>query len=125
VVVEHRLAGLGQLGVGQARYLGRQKTRFQLLVLATIANRRWTWNWKRRQSAAETAAGASDPGATTPVGATARAQTGTAAGGSPDFAAPGGRNAAARVWSRWLSLTHPLTSALAVGASSAAFRPHF
>jgi hypothetical protein len=40
VVVEHRLARLGQLGVGQARYRGRRKTRFQLLVLATLANLR-------------------------------------------------------------------------------------
>src|SRR6266511_543602 len=46
VVVEHRLARLGQLGVGQARYRGRRKSRFQLLVLATIANLRWTWNWE-------------------------------------------------------------------------------
>src|SRR6266849_2352630 len=59
VVVEHRLARLGQLGVGQARYRGRQKTRFQLLILAAIANLRWTWNWARRQSGAETAAGES------------------------------------------------------------------
>jgi Transposase DDE domain len=51
VVVEHRLARLGQLGVGPARYRGRQKSGFQLLVLATIANLRWTWNWERGQAA--------------------------------------------------------------------------
>jgi hypothetical protein len=51
VAVEHRLARLGQLGVGQARYRGRRKSRFQLLVLATIANLRWTWNWERAQTA--------------------------------------------------------------------------
>jgi DDE family transposase/transposase-like protein DUF772 len=51
VVAEHRLARLGQLGVGQARYRGRQKSGFQLLVLATIANLRWTWNWERGQAA--------------------------------------------------------------------------
>jgi hypothetical protein len=51
VVVEHRLARLGQLGVGQARYRGRHKSRFQLLMLATIANLRWTWNWERIQTA--------------------------------------------------------------------------
>src|SRR5204862_6964967 len=51
VVVEHRLARLGQLGVGQARYRGRCKTRFQLLALATIANLRWTWNWERTAAA--------------------------------------------------------------------------
>jgi len=52
VVAEHRLARLGQLGVGQARYRGRRKSGFQLLVLATIANLRWTWNWERAQTAA-------------------------------------------------------------------------
>lgn len=45
VVVEHRLARLGQLGIGQARYCGRQQTRFQLLLAATVANLRRTWNW--------------------------------------------------------------------------------
>jgi hypothetical protein len=55
-VVEHRLARLGQLGVGQARYRGRRKSRFQLLVLATIANLRWTWNWERAQAASVRAA---------------------------------------------------------------------
>ena len=51
VGVEHRLARLGQLGVGQARYRGRRKSRFQLLVLATLANLRWTWNWQRAPAA--------------------------------------------------------------------------
>src|SRR5207247_7972175 len=51
VVAEHRLARLGQLGVGQARYRGRRKSRFQLLVLATLANLRWTWNWEQAQAA--------------------------------------------------------------------------
>lgn len=50
VVAEHRLARLGQLGVGQARYRGRQKSGFQLLILATLANLRWTWNWERAQA---------------------------------------------------------------------------
>lgn len=45
VVIEHRLARLGQLGVGQARYVGRKKTRFQVLLAATVANLRRTWNW--------------------------------------------------------------------------------
>jgi Transposase DDE domain len=45
VVVEHRLARMGQLGAGQARYAGRRKTKFQIAILATIANLRWTWNW--------------------------------------------------------------------------------
>lgn len=35
---EHRLARLMQLGVRQARYFGRTKTLFQLLVAATVAN---------------------------------------------------------------------------------------
>ena len=38
VVVEHRLARLMQLGIRQARYLGRAKTRFQLYLGATVAN---------------------------------------------------------------------------------------
>lgn len=51
VVVEHRLARLGQLGIGQARYLGRQKTRFQLMLAASLANFRWVWNQEARQEA--------------------------------------------------------------------------
>ena len=35
---EHRLARLMQLGVRQARYFGRTKTLFQLLLAATVAN---------------------------------------------------------------------------------------
>jgi IS5 family transposase len=49
VVAEHRLARLGQLGMGQARYLGRAKTRCHLLLLATIANLRRVWNWVQAQ----------------------------------------------------------------------------
>jgi hypothetical protein len=38
-VAEHRLARLMQLGLRQARYLGRTKTLFQLLLMATtVAN---------------------------------------------------------------------------------------
>jgi hypothetical protein len=51
VVVEHRLGRLGQLGMGQARYVGRAKTRCQLLLLSTIANLRRTWNWVQGQGA--------------------------------------------------------------------------
>lgn len=36
--VEHRLARLVQLGIRQARYLGRKKTLFQVLMAATVAN---------------------------------------------------------------------------------------
>lgn len=35
---EHRLARLVQLGIRQARYVGRKKTLFQLLMAATVAN---------------------------------------------------------------------------------------
>jgi len=38
VVVEHRIARLVQLGVRQSRLFGRRKTRFQLLMAATVAN---------------------------------------------------------------------------------------
>jgi transposase len=37
-VAEHRLARLVQLGIRKARYFGRIKTRFQLLIAATVAN---------------------------------------------------------------------------------------
>ena len=37
-VSEHRLARLMQLGMRQARYFGRAKTLFQLLMAATVAN---------------------------------------------------------------------------------------
>ena len=38
VVVEHRVGRLVQLGIRQARYFGRKKTRFQVLMAATVAN---------------------------------------------------------------------------------------
>ncbi|NQU96481.1 MAG: IS1182 family transposase [Chloroflexi bacterium] len=38
VVVEHRIARLVQLGIRQSRYFGRAKTRFQLMMAATVAN---------------------------------------------------------------------------------------
>ena len=38
VVVEHRFARLVQLGIRQARYIGRIKTKFQLYLAATVAN---------------------------------------------------------------------------------------
>ena len=37
-VVEHRIARLVQLGIRQARYMGRAKTEFQLLMAAAVAN---------------------------------------------------------------------------------------
>jgi transposase len=36
--VEHRIARLVQLGIRQARYVGRKKTAFQLALAATVAN---------------------------------------------------------------------------------------
>ena len=45
VVVEHGLARLSHLGIGQARYFGRVKTRYQLLMACTVANLRRVWNW--------------------------------------------------------------------------------
>lgn len=68
---EHRLARLGQLGIGQARYVGRRKTACQLLLAATVANLRWLWNWQGRQ------ARQAPPG---PAGS----------GGSPELPTPGG-----------------------------------
>ena len=38
VVAEHRLARLVQLGIRQARYIGRAKTKFQPYLAATVAN---------------------------------------------------------------------------------------
>lgn len=38
MVVEHRLARLVQLGIRQARYIGRTKTKFQLYLAAMVAN---------------------------------------------------------------------------------------
>lgn len=38
VVVEHRIARLVQLGIRQSRYFGREKTLFQLLMAAAVAN---------------------------------------------------------------------------------------
>ena len=38
VVAKHRLARLVQLGIRQARYFGRVKTRFQLYLAATVTN---------------------------------------------------------------------------------------
>ena len=38
MVAEHQLARLLQLGIRRARYFGRGKTRFQLYLVATVAN---------------------------------------------------------------------------------------
>ena len=57
VRVEHALARLAALGMEQARYAGREKTRWQLLVCAAVTNFRWTENWRRRKSAPKPPAG--------------------------------------------------------------------
>lgn len=41
--VEHRLARLMQLGLRQARYFGRGKTKLQALLTATVANLSRAW----------------------------------------------------------------------------------
>ena len=51
VIVENSLARLGHLGIGQARYKGRSKTRFQLAMSSTVANLRRSWNWLMAQPA--------------------------------------------------------------------------
>jgi transposase len=51
VIVENSLARLAHLGIGRARYKGRQKTRFQLAIACTIANLRRSWNWALKQNA--------------------------------------------------------------------------
>lgn len=56
VGVEHALARLARLGIGQARYRGREKTRFQLQMAATVANLRRTWNWAAEKLAQEACA---------------------------------------------------------------------
>jgi hypothetical protein len=53
VAVEHALARLSHLGIGQARYVGRAKTRCQLLLACTVANLRRVWNWLANQQTSE------------------------------------------------------------------------
>ena len=58
LVVENSLARLAAYGVGQARYIGHTKTRFQLSIAATVVNFRRTWNWTAAQETNMGAAGA-------------------------------------------------------------------
>ena len=53
VAIEHGLARLSHLGIGQARYFGRVKTKFQLLMACTVANLRRVWNWTAARDASE------------------------------------------------------------------------
>jgi hypothetical protein len=71
VGVEHALARLAQLGIGQARYFGRQKAKVQLLLAATVANLRLTWNRTEAAGGGSASAG-SRPGG--PTGANSRLQ---------------------------------------------------
>ena len=58
VAVEHTLARLSHLGIGQARYFGRVKTRYQLLMACAVANLRRVWNWAAEQHIYEPVAAA-------------------------------------------------------------------
>lgn len=62
VKVEHALARLAALGIGQARYFGQPKTSWQLYLCAAVANVRWTENWRRRQEQRPNAGGSDAPG---------------------------------------------------------------
>lgn len=52
VGVEHALARLARLGLGQARYFGRAKTRVQVLLTCAAANLRLLLRWEAAQAAA-------------------------------------------------------------------------
>lgn len=117
VVVEHRLARLGQLGVGQARYRGRRKSHFQLLVLATIANLRWTWNWTRRRAAA--GVGASEAAASVAAGLARGAGEAASVGTAPIWVLLRRHDAG------WQRLIHRLTPAVTVPSTNPCFRPRF
>lgn len=92
VVVEHALARMARLGIGQARYFGRSKTRFQVLMVAAVVNLRLTWNRKHSESAS----------------------AGPDSGSSAPHAASAGRNSADRIAQR------PKTATIA--AATAALR---
>jgi hypothetical protein len=49
LAVENSLARLAYYGIGQARYIGHEKTRFQLAISATVANLRRVWNYRMAQ----------------------------------------------------------------------------
>jgi len=51
LIVENALARLAAHGIGQARYFGLTKTRFQLSLAATVVNMRRTWNWAAAKAA--------------------------------------------------------------------------
>lgn len=117
VAVEHRLARLGQLGMGQARYVGRAKTRCQLLLLSTIANLRRTWNWKAGEADARRGAEGVESAGVCRRGGNERTVTRS----EPRF--PRGWNGRA-LW-RSLHLLHRSLLTRAIGHAAAGFRPHF
>jgi transposase len=53
VAIEHALARLARLGISQARYRGWVKTRYQLLMAATVANLRLICNQSARKNGKE------------------------------------------------------------------------
>jgi hypothetical protein len=50
LIVENSLGRLAQLGIGQAKRVGRAKTGVQLAIAAAVANFRRTWNWQDKQT---------------------------------------------------------------------------
>jgi hypothetical protein len=58
LAVENSLARLGGLGIGQAKYIGQAKTRFQLSLCATVANLRRTWNYSALKNRSQAVAAA-------------------------------------------------------------------
>ena len=106
VVVEHRLARLVQLGIRQARYFGRAKTRFQLYLAATVANLTLV---------------AGKVGLTGDIGATATGNR-AACAGSGSAAANSGALRLVQIWT--LALLTPAFLPETI-PSTKAFHPHF
>ena len=106
VVVEHRLARLVQLGIRQARYFGRAKTRFQLNLAATVANLTLV---------------ASKDGLTGDIGSVATGDRAPCAD-TGSTAANFDAMRLARIWPLALLMTPLLPKAL---FSTKAFHPHF
>jgi hypothetical protein len=108
---EHRLARLGQLGIGQARYLGRRKTTAQLLLAATVANLRWLWNWQgrpARRSRPGPAGGLGSPGLPAPAGPLIEPSSG------PPGVVAAAVGALGQLWERLPRLTWPVCRAVAL-----------
>ena len=106
VVVEHRLARLVQLGISQARYFGRVKTKFQLYLAATVANLTLV---------------AAKAGLTGDIGNAAVGNRGASAG-TGDVAAILGAIRLGQIWSLALLTPAFLPKTL---FSTKAFHPHF